>query len=102
MFQKFLNFCNQQFPFVEAVNSTWELYANLFEMWIMATKVVYLENGLIKYNSSYSESDIKNWAICKMWFMEKKSWGNIFAICIMGVCRKVLYNFKEWKNTKWW
>ena len=52
-------FLQEQFPFVEAINSTWQLYANLFEMWGMSTKIIYHEDNIIKYNSDYSENDIK-------------------------------------------
>lgn len=71
-------FLQQQFPFVEAVDSTWELYANLFEMWIIATKIVYSDNGLIKYNLSYSESDIKKLGNLQNVVYGKRNHGEIF------------------------
>lgn len=71
-------FLQQQFPFVEAVNSTWELYANLFEMWITATKIVYLENGLIKYNLGYSENDIKRLGNLQNVVYGKRNHGEVF------------------------
>ncbi len=52
-------YLQRQFPFVEASDSTWQLYANLFEMWILSTKIAIYEDNIIKYYSSYNESDIK-------------------------------------------
>lgn len=71
-------FLQEQFPFVEAVNSTWQLYANLFEMWIAATKLIYIEDEIIKYNSEYSESDIKELGNLQNVVYGKRNHGEIF------------------------
>lgn len=52
-------FLQRQFPFVEASDSTWQVYANLFEMWILTTKIAIYEDDLFRYYNGYSESDIK-------------------------------------------
>lgn len=49
----------RQFPFVEASDSTWQLYANLFEMWIISTRIVKYDGNILKYYGSYDETDIK-------------------------------------------
>lgn len=52
-------YLQKQFPFVEASDSTWQLYANLFEVWILSTKIAFYEDNVIKHYSSYNEKDVK-------------------------------------------
>lgn len=52
-------YLKRQFPFVEASDSTWQLYANLFEMWIRSTRIVKYDGNIMKYYGTYDETDIK-------------------------------------------